>query len=99
MQNDPILNNLSEIKSLLTNQNGKQVLSVKEACQFLGFSKSHLYKLTHKQRIPHYKPSGKLLFFERNELQEWLLHNRITPQDEIEAQSVDYITRNKRLQR
>ncbi len=51
----------------------KMVLTFDEAVQFTGLSKSYLYKLTCKQKVPHYKPSGKLLYFNREELQSWLL--------------------------
>lgn len=38
----------------------KEILSFEEACAFLNFSKSYLYKLTSACAIPHYKPSGKM---------------------------------------
>ena len=31
---------------------------------FLNLSKSYLYKLTSGNLIPHYKPQGKMLYFE-----------------------------------
>lgn len=55
-----------------------EVLNFKEAIEFLGVSKSMLYKLTHKKEIPYYKPNGKLIFFKKSELEEWILGNRIS---------------------
>ena len=46
----------------------KNVLSFEEASRFLNLSKSYLYKLTSGNLIPHYKPQGKMLYFERAEL-------------------------------
>lgn len=43
----------------------KNVLSFDEASKFLNLSKSYLYKLTSGNLIPHYKPQGKMLYFER----------------------------------
>ena len=43
----------------------KNVLSFDEASRFLNLSKSYLYKLTSGNLIPHYKPQGKMLYFER----------------------------------
>ena len=54
----------------------KPVLTFAEAAKFTGLSQSYLYKLTSAGKIPHYKPSGKLLFFKKEELQNWLLSNR-----------------------
>ncbi|MDR2886759.1 MAG: helix-turn-helix domain-containing protein, partial [Bacteroidales bacterium] len=35
-------------------------------------SKNYLYKLTSGNLIHHYKPQGKMLYFEKEELEEWL---------------------------
>ena len=37
----------------------KEVLNLEEATSFLGIAKSTLYKMTHENRIPYYKPAGK----------------------------------------
>lgn len=74
----------------------KKVLSFEEAVQFTGLSKSYLYKLTSQQRIPHYKPSGKLIYFERNELERWLMQNRVSTTDEIESKVQSYCMKGGR---
>ena len=50
----------------------KELLTVKEAKEFLGISESQLYKLTRTLAIPHYKPSGKTIFFSRQEIIDWV---------------------------
>ncbi|MCD8031257.1 MAG: helix-turn-helix domain-containing protein [Bacteroides sp.] len=40
-------------------------------------SKTYLYKLTYLKEIPHYKPRGKILYFNRSDLENWVLQNRI----------------------
>jgi excisionase family DNA binding protein len=50
----------------------KNVLNFEEACEYTGFRPSYLYKLTSTGRIPHYKPFGKMIFFQREELEEFL---------------------------
>ncbi len=65
----------------------KEVLTFAEAASFMGLSKSYLYKLTSLQKISHYKPTGKLVYFNRSELQAWLLQNRVSTTDEIEAKA------------
>lgn len=61
----------------------KPVLTFKEACTYTGFSASYLYKLTAERRIPHSKPSGKMVFFDRAELEAWLMGNRVATAAEI----------------
>jgi excisionase family DNA binding protein len=47
-----------------------------EAAAFLGISTKYLYRLVHNKQIPCYKPTGKRLFFFRNELIIWIKQNK-----------------------
>ena len=60
----------------------KEVLTSDEAARYLGISKSYLYKLTMRKQIPHFKPMGKLCYFNRLELESWLQSNRVATADE-----------------
>lgn len=46
----------------------KKVLTFEEACSYMGISESLLYKLTAAKEVPHYKPRGKMLYFDKEEL-------------------------------
>lgn len=50
----------------------KDILNMKDVCQYLDISQSLLYKLTCSGEIPHFKPRGKMIFFEKKELIEWI---------------------------
>lgn len=67
--------NLLERVALLENTiyTTKRVFTFQEACMYIGVSESMLYKLTSEKEIPHYKPRGKMLYFAKEELDEWLL--------------------------
>lgn len=69
--------NLLERVALLENTiyTTKRVFTFQEACMYIGVSESMLYKLTSAKEIPHYKPRGKMLYFAKEELDEWLLRN------------------------
>ena len=71
----------------------KEVLNLKEAARYLNMSCSHLYKLTSAKEIPHYKPRGKQVYFEKRELDKWLLQNRQTTKAEIEQAAIDYVVK------
>lgn len=81
---------LDEIKSMLLSQ--KSVLTFDEAAIYTGFSRSHLYKLTANGNIPHSKPRGKMIFFEKDILDKWLLQNSVTTSNEIETLASNYVT-------
>ena len=68
----------------------KEVLTSDEAAKYMGVSKSYLYKLTMRQQIPHYKPMGKMCYFNRLELEQWLQNNRISTSAEIKQQAQVY---------
>lgn len=65
----------------------KEVLTSAEAAQYMGVSKSYLYKLTMAKAIPHYKPMGKICYFNRHELDEWMQQNRCATDSEITEQA------------
>ena len=65
---------LQVIKDLLAN-NSKKVLNLNELAEYIGFSKSYVYKLTSQNLIPHSKPNGKAVFFDKDEIDKWLLNN------------------------
>jgi excisionase family DNA binding protein len=85
---------LSRIELGLISQ--KNVLTFDEVAQFTGLSKSFLYKLTSSGRIPHYKPRSKVIYFERIQIEAWLLQNPIKTVDEIANEAVKYVTLNKK---
>ena len=61
----------------------KDVLTVEEAALFLGLSKSFIYKMTHEGAIPFYKPNGKVCFFEKADLLEWMRSTKIPSQEQV----------------
>lgn len=73
----------------------KEVLTSEEAAKYMGMSKSYLYKLTAKQAIPHYKPTGKMCYFNRLELEKWLQSNRVKTIAEICQQSQNYCQKKR----
>ena len=72
--NEEIKKELKEIKDLLLIK--KNVLNITELTTYTGYSKSHIYKLTSRNLIPYFKPSGKAIFFDRMEIDIWLLKNK-----------------------
>ncbi len=65
----------------------KKTLTFEEVVVYTGMSRSWLYKMTSTKQIPHYKAGGRLNFFDKSELDQWLKQTRVTPIEEIEAQA------------
>lgn len=73
----------------------KEVLTLDEAAQYTGMSKSALYKLTSNKQIPYSKPNGKNCFFRRTELEEWLMGSPVATDAELNAKALAYCMKNK----
>ena len=66
----------------------KEVLTSDEAARYLGVSKSCLYKWTMSRAIPHFKsPTGKMCFFNRKEIENWMQSIRVATDEELEIQA------------
>ena len=77
---DPVESLLERIALLEKNIYAtKKVFTFSEACMYIGVSESMLYKLTANKEIPHYKPQGKTIYFDKKELLKWMRNNHITP--------------------
>ncbi|MCR8667412.1 helix-turn-helix domain-containing protein [Aestuariibaculum sp. M13] len=77
----------------------KTVLTFEEGCEYCGISKSKMYKHTSSNNVPYYKPEGKLIFFKREELDEWLLRNRQSTMQEREQEAVKYSLKSRKSDR
>jgi excisionase family DNA binding protein len=75
-------NSLKEIE--ISNQSGEpdEYLNVKQVSELIGLEESTIYALTSQRRIPHYKPSKKLLF-SKHEILDWLKDYRCRTIDEM----------------
>ena len=69
-----ILEKLTILEELLKRKDDRP-LNFKEACTYLGYAPSYLYKLTYRNVIPHYKPTGKMIFFSKNEVDQWIFRS------------------------
>ncbi|HDZ05822.1 hypothetical protein LCGC14_0123440 [marine sediment metagenome] len=88
-----LLERLDRLEQLLIGN--KEVLTFDETCDYTGISRSYLYKLTASGKIPHSKPNGKMLFFEKKKLVEWLLQNNREPQQDIKTKPLVHTMRHK----
>ncbi|MDD5507555.1 MAG: helix-turn-helix domain-containing protein, partial [Bacteroidales bacterium] len=74
-------NNLSDeldgLEAIRSHSSSPKVpIDFKTAAQRAGLKESYMYKLTSQRKIPYYKPFGKRIYFDEDELTQWLLRNR-----------------------
>jgi excisionase family DNA binding protein len=90
-----ILKELQELKKL-TLLGAKQALTMSDASLLTGLSKSHIYKMVCAKKIPYYKgKGGKLTYFDKDELNKWLLQHRVKTSDELDQEAANYLVTGK----
>lgn len=83
-----VLQAIEELKAL-TMLAAKDVLTLEDVSLLYGFSKSTIYKLTSAKAIPHYR-RGKVLFFDKGELNAWAKECRVNTQAETQQAALAY---------
>lgn len=61
------------------------MLSAREAAEYMDVKLRTVYVWARTQQLPYYKPAGKLIYFKREDLDRFLMHNRIMSRSEAEA--------------
>lgn len=94
-----ILKRLDDIDMKLSSQKfrGKKILTFAEACDYLGVSGSFLYKQTSAETIPHFKPSGKKVYFNKDVLNDWIQKSPSESKKSAEQEASDYLVRKNGL--
>lgn len=80
-----IFEKLKKIEEQLSQQ--KSVFTLEEVATYTQLSKSYLYKLTSRGDIPHSKPNGKQVYFDKAEIDSWLLRNKTKTNSSIDIET------------
>lgn len=83
-----IIAKMNNLESII--KHNSKPLSLQEACKYLDVTQSQLYRLTHLNQIPHYKPGGKKIYFNVNELNEWV-YSKLSENEKDEINSLHII--------
>jgi excisionase family DNA binding protein len=91
---EEIVKELREIKQL-TVLGVKQALTMDDMTMLTGLSKSHIYKLVMRKQIPYYKNGGKITYFDKEEVTNWLLKHKVKTVEELETEAATYVATGK----
>lgn len=93
--NNNELQTLADMISVNIALNHKAVLTVSECARYMGIAKSSLYKMMMRGEIPYSKPTGKTCFFDRREIEQWLMSNRMATADELQDSALKYCSHTR----
>lgn len=75
----------------------KSMMTATETANYMGISKSYLYKMTAKREIPCYKPHGKMVYFDKTEVDAWMRQGKRCSNAELDEQAAAYCRKGGEL--
>lgn len=75
----------------------KKYSSLKEVASFLGLSQNYIYELVHQRKIPFYKPFGKKLMFNLDEVKATIEGSKV--ESKASYSEIDVAANNLMLRR
>jgi excisionase family DNA binding protein len=85
------LQNIMRLKQL----GAKKVLTMDDVCFYTGLSKGRIRKMVSAGTIKGYRcPTGKL-YFDKSDVEKWMLYLRIKTCDELETVAARYLITGK----
>ncbi len=85
-----------EVAEEVTSELKPKLLTIDETAQYLNLSKHTIYKMTQEHRVRFYKPTGKRIYFDVADLDEWMKSRAIKSNAETEADATNYVMFGKR---
>lgn len=82
-----ILAKIDEIGSV----NRSEYMKFKDACSYLGVTKTQLYRLMYERQITYSKPSGKITYFKKSDLDDYLTRNTVPSLASVSGMASDYV--------
>lgn len=73
----------------------KSILNMHDVSELTGLAISTLYKKTAANELKFTKPGGKIMYFKREDVEDWIMKNQNMSQDEIEQAVINSTMRRK----
>jgi excisionase family DNA binding protein len=87
---------LSKLDSVDGNENLPKLMTIEQLSEYCHYSKPTIYGYVHQRKIPHCKV-GNRLFFEKQQINDWILSKKVLTVDDIEKKADEYLARKGRI--
>ncbi|WP_139855662.1 helix-turn-helix domain-containing protein [Aequorivita sinensis] len=81
-------------QNMVDSETPTKIMTVHTVSEYLNLSLSCIYKLTSGKEIPHFK-RGKRLYFEKNEIDKWVMENKCLTNRDLNERANEYIFKNR----
>ena len=85
---DDIAKRLDRLEGMVA-LSAKVVLDIKDVAEITGYSVKYLRQLIARRDIPHYR-RGNRLYFNRDEIEDWMMGERIPTKEEMNVRVMGY---------
>lgn len=68
-----------------------KMLTIDEAAKYLSISKHTVYKMTAEHQVRFYKPSGKRIYFDVEDLNEWMKSRMVKSNADTNIEATNYV--------
>lgn len=95
---EQIVEGLQELKEAVNEalMQSADVFTVEQTAKVLDVSVAHVYRLTAARELPFYRgKGGKRMYFRKQDVVDYMLHERIASKEENAANTAAYIVRRK----
>lgn len=94
-----LLKRIDKLEAMLKviSRQRKKYMNIKEVGDLLGVTRSRMYKLTMEHNLPFYKPTGRTLLFDREQIYGWIQQFLVPPRktaEEIKAEADAWMGRH-----
>lgn len=85
-QYEAIMARLDRLEELI-GRASSPVMDARECARYVGVSLGSLYRMTSERKIPHYKMGENRLLFNREEIDRWMMRERVRTRDELRTEA------------
>ena len=84
-----IVNQVSALHAKIDSElNASPLMKLPKAAKYLQMSEPTLRRLIAEKKIPYHQPNGKIIYFDREDLDNYLRSNRVASYEEIQKRAV-----------
>lgn len=69
-----------------------EYLTLDETAKYMGVKNTHIYRLMRERQITFSKPTGKIVYFKKSDIEEYMSRNTVPSFASLEAMAADHVT-------
>lgn len=72
-----------------------EILRIEDVAEITGYKVGYLYQLMHEGKLPYYTPTGKIAFFKRSEVYDFVFQHKHKADYEIAEEAAQRLANSR----